>query len=183
MKRRADTHTTEKPGLRSQAMMSGYDFSPLYRSALSTFSPGSTFLATAHQNRIIVRSTHNLAIVRTWTLTSLAASTDGVSHAESSSQANARVLTMDEVQWSDDGLYILALCRAVQTIWVFALAEEGKGIEGEVAKIVAGPEGLEGARWAKGGREVIVWSEHDVGDTAAIESHGEGEIGDGVHMR
>ena len=69
---------------------------------------------------------------------------------------------MDDIQWSDDGLHILAVSLSEQAVWVYGLAEEGEGADGEVVRIQAGPEGLEGAKWAKGGREVVCWSEHSV---------------------
>ena len=127
--------------------MSGYDFSPLYHAAHLAFSPGSTFLATAHEKRVIIRSTNNLAIVRAWHLASLAPS-DLVS----------------SVQWSDDGLYILVFSRSAGAAWVFGLGAVGEGEDGAVAKIMGGGvEGLERVEWAKGGREVLAWGEHGVG--------------------
>lgn len=147
--------------------MSGYDFSPLYRSSLSAFSPGSTFLATTHLNRLIVRSTHNLSIVRAWdlqpSLSSEQSAVDGAGPSKSSSApAKAKAVVIDEIQWSDDGLHILAVSPSGQAVWVYGLAEEGGGADGEVVRIQAGPQGLEGAKWAKGGREVVCWSEHSV---------------------
>lgn len=143
--------------------MSGYDFSPLYRSSLSAFSPGSTFLATAHQNRLIVRSVHNLSIVRAWDVKNSGGLDGNASTGQAGSQGPAsRSATIDEISWSDDGLYILVVSLSGQTVWVYGIAEEGGGVDGEVVRIQPGPEGLEGARWAKGGREVICWSEHYV---------------------
>lgn len=139
--------------------MSGYDFSPLYRSAQSAVSPGSTFLATAHANRLIIRSSQNLAIVRTWEIQSLG-SYDG--SAGPSKTSPARTATIDEVQWSGDGLYILAFSRAEQCVWVYALAQEGNGGDGEVVRIKAGPEGLESVGWVKDGREIMCRSDHNV---------------------
>ena len=142
---------------RQAFVMSGYDFSPLYRSVRSAFSPGSTFLATVHSNRLIVRSTRNLAIVRAWAIACLAAGVDG-----GAGPSRPRTASVDEIQWSDDGLYILAFSREEGCVWVYALAQEGNGEDGEVARIKAGPEGLEGVRWAKDGREVMCRSEHNV---------------------
>lgn len=47
--------------------------------------------------------------------------------------------------------------------WVFGLAEEGNGDVGEVARIDGGGVlGLDRVEWAKGGREVLGFTEHGV---------------------
>lgn len=136
------------------AIMSGYDFSQLYHSSLVVYSPGTTFIATAHQNRIIVRSTTTLQIVRAWLCTP---STPIASSSKTSSEFH-----IDTLQWSDDGSYILAVAKS--TVWIFALAEEGNGESGEVARVGEGLEGCVKAEWGKGSRDVIVWSDYGVSD-------------------
>lgn len=132
--------------------MSGYDFSPLYHASQLAFSPGSTFLATSHGDRLIIRSTSNLTIVRTWHLAT-----------PSTSQQTGKARNIDSVQWSDDGLYILVFLKSSGEALVFGLAQEGDGEFGEIARIQGnGFEGLERVEWAKGGREILGWGEHGV---------------------
>lgn len=132
--------------------MSGYDFSQLYHSSIVTYSPGTTFIAAAHQNRIIVRSTTNLQIVRTWLCT------PPTPVASSSKTPNQ--FSIDVLQWSEDGTYVLAMAKG--TVWVFALAEEGHGESGEVARIGEGVEGCVKAEWGKGSRDILIWSDYGV---------------------
>lgn len=132
--------------------MSGYDFSQLYHSSILAYSPGSTFIATAHQNRIIIRSTTTLQIVRTWLCIP---STPIASSSKSSAE-----FEIDILQWSGDGQYILAMGRG--TVWVFALAEEGNGESGEVAVIGEGLEGCVKAEWGCRGRDILIWSDYGV---------------------
>lgn len=132
--------------------MSGYDFSQLYHSSVLAYSPGSTFIATAHHNRIIVRSTTTIQIVRTWLCTP---ATPIASSSKSPVEFN-----IDILQWSEDGSYILAMGKG--TVWVFALAEEGSGASGEVAVVGEGLDGCVKAQWGSGGRSILVWSDHGV---------------------
>lgn len=135
------------------SMSGGYDFSHLYHSSITAFSPGSTFLATARGRRVIIRSTTALSIVRTFQCLS------GV--ASSSKQADN--ITIDQLLWSSDSLYILAFSGKVATAWIFGLTEEGNGEGGEVARI--GGEGVEGlvrVEWGRGGREILAWSDYGV---------------------
>lgn len=48
------------------------------------------------------------------------------------------------------------------TIYVFALAQEGNGSSGEVAKIGEGLEGCVKAEWGRGSRDIHVWSDYGV---------------------
>ena len=133
--------------------MSGYDFSQLYHSSIVAYSPGTTFIATAHQNRVIIRSTSNLQIVRTWLCAT------PTPHA-STSKSPAAEFIIDTLQWSEDGSYILALGSG--TVYIFALAQEGNGSSGEVAKIGEGLEGCVRAEWGRGSRDILVWSDYGV---------------------
>lgn len=133
-------------------IMSGYDFSQLYHSSILAYSPGSTFIATAHQNRIIIRSTTTLQIVRTWLcMTSTPIASSSKSPVE---------FGIDSLQWSDDGSYILAMARGI--VWIFALAEEGNGQSGEVAVIGEGLEGCVKAEWGSRSRDILIWSDYGV---------------------
>lgn len=161
------------PNLGHDIAMSGYDFSQLYHSSILAYSPGTTFIATAHQNRIIVRSTTTLQIVRTWLCTP--------STPVASSSKAAAEISIDILQWSEDGSYLLVMGKG--TVWVFALAEEGSGASGEVAVIGEGLDGCVKAEWGKGSRDILVWSDHGVsvsqGDTGgAGDSYFLGQIDD-----
>lgn len=134
---------------------SGYDFSQLYHATSLAFSPGTTFTATAYQNRIIVRSSTTLSVVRTWIC---------VSPASHSSLSPTRVgETVDQLYWSSDSLYLLAFSSKSSSAWVFALTEDGDGEGGELARIGGdGVEGLVRVEWGKLGREVLAWSDYGV---------------------
>ncbi|KAK8865625.1 hypothetical protein IAR55_000769 [Kwoniella newhampshirensis] len=154
----------------------GYEFSELFHSSILSFSPGTTFLATAHFNRIIIRSTSTLQIVRTWICIkdtpspaptpSLFASTSRRAPLESSTSASSTSgagdeFSIDQLSWSGDSMYLLAYSAQAKTCWVFGLAEEGSGECGEIARV--GGEGVEGlvrVDWGNGGREVLAWSDH-----------------------
>jgi len=137
------------------ALLNGYDFSQLYHASILAFSPGTTFIATAYQNRIIVRSSSSLSIVRTC-LCLLPSS-------PSSSSSSRTVESMDQLSWSSDSLYLLAYSNKASTAWVFALTEDGVGEEGELARIGGeGVEGLAKVEWGKQGREVLAWSDYGV---------------------
>ena len=139
--------------------MSGYDFSQLYHSSILSYSPGSTFIATAHQNRIIIRSTTTLQIVRTWLCTP--------STPIASSSKLSPEFSIDTLQWSDDGSYILAMGKG--TVWIFALAEEGNGQSGEVAVVGEGLEGCVRAEWGSRSRDILLWSDYGVCHSPHIE--------------
>lgn len=134
--------------------MSGYDFSQLYHASIVTYSPGTTFIATAHLNRVIIRSTSTLQIVRTW-LCNLP-----IPAASSSKTPAATEFSLDTLHWSEDGSYLLAMGKGA--VWIFALAQEGSGESGEVARIGEGLEGCVKAEWGKGARDVLVWSDYGV---------------------
>ena len=140
--------------------MSGYDYSQLYHSSIVVYSPGTTFIATAYQNRVIIRSTSNLQIVRTWLCT------PPTPHASSSKSTSAE-FNIDTIQWSEDGSYILAMGRG--TVFVFALAQEGNGSSGEVAKIGEGLEGCVKAEWGRGSRDILVWSDYGVSSSSNLK--------------
>lgn len=136
----------------------GYDFSQLYHSSVVAYSPGSSFLATIHGNRLIVRSTATLAVVRSFQCLNEAD--------PSASSATSRILdepskqSIDQISWSNDSLYLLAYSAKAATAWIFGLTDEGNGQGGEVARL--GGEGIEGlarVEWGRGGREVLAWSD------------------------
>ncbi|WWD18198.1 hypothetical protein CI109_102648 [Kwoniella shandongensis] len=144
----------------------GYEFSQLYHSSILAYSPGTTFLATAHLNRIIIRSTSTLQIVRTWICVKPPSPTTTPSLGSSSRRPVDNVsstgeYSIDQLSWSGDSMYILAYSAQAKTCWVFGLAVEGSGEGGEIVRV--GGEGVEGlvrVEWAKGRREVLAWSDH-----------------------
>lgn len=142
--------------------MSGYDFSHLFPANVLAFSPGTTFLAVAHQNRIIVRSTSTLQIVRTWEciLSSEAQVALSKESGFSSSVAGAtsEIFSIDTLQWSGDSMYLLVHSREAKMAWVYGVAQEG-----EAARVAGmGVEGLSKVEWGKSDREVLAWTEIDV---------------------
>ncbi|WVR05544.1 hypothetical protein IAU60_002563 [Kwoniella sp. DSM 27419] len=133
--------------------MSGeYDFSQLFHGSVLAYSPGTTFLAAVYQNRLIVRSTATLQIVRTWSC-----------HRPQSARARTEgeQVVIDSVQWSNDSMYILAHSVKSKLAWVFGLAEDGSGDCGEIAQIGGeGPEGLVRVEWGRGANDVLAWSDY-----------------------
>lgn len=137
------------------SLSGGYDFSQLYHSSTAAFSPGSTFLATAHGRRIIVRSSASLSIVRTFQCLG------GSPSASTSRQTDT--VTIDQVLWSFDSMYVMAFSLRAMTAWIFGLTDEGNGQGGEIARIGGeGAEGLTRVEWGRSGREVLAWSDYGV---------------------
>lgn len=115
------------------------DFTSAYRhasSSSSSFSPGSTFVASLSgkpARSVLVRQSVSLAVIRSWDLP----------------------LDVSSVAWSPDGAYLLATSLSDATCFVLSLdpAKEAKGDDmadaGEkwVARITAGAEGLVAAQW------------------------------------
>ncbi|KAK4684587.1 WD repeat-containing protein WRAP73, partial [Tremellales sp. Uapishka_1] len=123
-------------------MSTGYDFSQIYPSSVLSFSPGSSFLATAVGNRLIVRSTSTLKIVKSCPCLLPSSSAEPI---------------IDQILWSGDSMYLLLYSIKSGLAWVFGLAEEG---EGELARIGGeGVEGLSRVEWGRVGRQVLAWSD------------------------
>ncbi|OWZ63020.1 hypothetical protein AYX15_04942 [Cryptococcus neoformans] len=142
-------------------MSGGYDFSHLFPANTLAFSPGTTFLAVAHQNRIIVRSTSTLQIVRTWEcILPPEATTSGPKELGSGSsvaEATSEAFSIDTLQWSSDSMYLLVHSKEAKMAWVYGVAQEG-----EAARVGGmGIEGLSRVKWGKGDREVLAWTEVD----------------------
>ncbi|WVQ85730.1 hypothetical protein IAT38_007897 [Cryptococcus sp. DSM 104549] len=160
--------------------MSGYEFSQLFHASVLAFSPGTTFLATAHLNRIVVRSTASLQIVRTWacvkpTEPPVAASSsrqgrlDASTLASGSTSSGSEEFLIDTLAFSSDSLYLLVYSAQAKMAWVYGLAEEG-----EAARIGGnGVEGLSSVEWGRGSREVLAWS--DLGLRLSIYNLSTGE--------
>ncbi|WVO13051.1 hypothetical protein L204_100661 [Cryptococcus depauperatus] len=144
--------------------MSGvYDFSHIFNASVLAFSPGTTFIATAFHNRIVVRSTSTFQIVRTWVVTvkdiEASSSRQGqYSTTSPSSQNDPEEFEIDNLQWSGDGLYLLIHSSHAKMAWVYGLAEEIQSAR------IAGMsvEGLSKVEWAKSGREVLAWTDFNL---------------------
>jgi hypothetical protein len=142
--------------------MSGYSFSQVYHASQVAFSPGTTFLATLHQNRLIIRQTSTLQVIRSFTIhprspsTYIATSTSHLSRSlASSSSSKPQEITLDHLQWSNDSLYISVFSKASSSVWIFSLTEEGNGEDGEVAQISS----VKRVEWGRGrmGRDILIW--------------------------
>ena len=145
------------------SLAGGYDFSQLFHCSSLAYSPGSTFLATIHGRRLIIRSTSTLSIVRTFQCLGGAAST---------SKQTDTTVNIDQLLWSSDSFYIIAFSSKAMTAWVFGLTEEGNGEGGEVARLGGeGVEGLSRVEWGKGGRDVLTWSDYGVSQSESSLVH------------
>ncbi|ORX35455.1 hypothetical protein BD324DRAFT_582386 [Kockovaella imperatae] len=136
----------------SSAGNGGYDFSQLFHASHLSYSPGSTFLATVHLNKIIIRSSSTLSIVRIFQC---------LLPPESSSKVQPLDIAIDQLLWSSDSLYLIAYSGKVRTGWLFGLTQDGRGEGGEVARL--GGEGVDGlvkVEWGKGDREILTWSDY-----------------------
>lgn len=112
--------------------MDTYQFSKIYPATCIAYSPGSTFIATALFDKIVVRTTSTLECVRTWTCT-LRDDTEG---------HTPDVPSIDHVEWSPGGAQILALSSATGVVWMFDLAQDGvvAKIGGDIVKAEWGEE-------------------------------------------
>ena len=143
----------------SLSAASRFKISQIFPSSNVSISPGSTFIATAQQNQVVVRSTSTLAIVRTWLCLS------------PSSGSSRDTDPVNELLWSSDSLYLLAFSEKASSVWIFALTEDGGGEVGEVARL--GGEGVErlvSVAWGKYGREVLAWSDYGVREVMTQEN-------------
>ncbi|KAI0739593.1 YVTN repeat-like/Quino protein amine dehydrogenase [Daedaleopsis nitida] len=150
------------------------DFTEIYKqtASLVSFSPGTHFLLTAVQDRLIVRRSDSFQIARTWLVDSSPSPTaaalssasgsssardgrhgagPGAEAADSSSNPNAWVT---HAGWSCDSEYVLGACAKMGVVCVFKLRDETWS-----ARIEAGSEGLVKAEWAPDGRTVLCFSE------------------------
>ncbi|ODO12099.1 hypothetical protein I350_00885 [Cryptococcus amylolentus CBS 6273] len=144
-------------------MSGGYEFSHLFSASTIAFSPGTTFLATAHHNRIVVRSTATLQVVRTWACTRPPAPLPPPFNKAKPTPSTAQdplpadEFTIDSLQWSRDSMYLLVYSSQVKMAWVYGIAQEG-----ESARIGGmGVEGLLRVEWGRAGRDVLSWQEFD----------------------
>ena len=143
------------------------DFTEIYNQSagLVAFSPGTHFILTAVQDRIVVRRADSFQITRTWQLSeSTDASSSQLGRPESaaaqskpSAPANSSSLSITHAGWSCDSEYILAACAKRGVVEVFKLRDESFN-----ARIDCGAEGLVKAEWTPDGRSILCFSEWGV---------------------
>ncbi|KAI0808176.1 YVTN repeat-like/Quino protein amine dehydrogenase [Fomes fomentarius] len=136
------------------------DFTEIYKqtSSLVSFSPGTHFLLTAVENRLIIRRSDSFQIARTWLVdtspspTAAALSNAGPSSLRDKQGEGGAWIT--HAGWSCDSEYVLGACAKTGVVCVYKLRDEEWS-----AKIEAGSEGLVKAEWAPDGRTVLCFSE------------------------
>ena len=148
------------------------DFTEIYKqtASLVAFSPGTHFLLTAVQDRLIVRRSDSFQIARTWlvdptpspTATALSAA-GGPGPSPIAAREREREKSGGEgawithAGWSCDSEYILAACAKRGVVEVFKLRDEDFN-----ARIDCGAEGLVKAEWTPDGRSILCFSEWGV---------------------
>ncbi|KAI0631635.1 WD repeat-containing protein 8 [Trametes polyzona] len=134
------------------------DFTEIYKqtASLVAFSPGTHFLLTAVQDRIIVRRSDSFQIARTWLLDPTPTPTSAALASSSKHKGRAEDTShwITHAAWSCDSEYVLAACAKTGVVSVFKLRDEAWS-----ARIEAGSEGLVKAEWAPDGRTVLCFSE------------------------
>ncbi|CAK9783533.1 unnamed protein product [Cutaneotrichosporon oleaginosum] len=96
--------------------MEDYQFSKVYKANSAAYSPGSTFIATASQNTVVIRSTSSLESIRTW-----ACAVPDRSRGDSSSTHGVHEVIIDYLEWSPGGTHLLAFSHSNGLVWVFDL--------------------------------------------------------------
>lgn len=113
------------------------DFTELFKqsSGQAFPSPDHRYLATAYQNRVIIRDAESLEPVLSFTATD----------------------NLTDLEWSPDGLFILACGYKSDTVYVWSVEDKHWG--GRVDETVVG---LAGARWSPDSRHLLVYSSFDL---------------------
>ncbi|KAH7108254.1 YVTN repeat-like/Quino protein amine dehydrogenase [Auriculariales sp. MPI-PUGE-AT-0066] len=138
------------------------DFTELYRhsAGLVNISPGTQFILTAVEDRLVVRRSESFEIVRTWLVNATPSPSAQVLSGPSSSQqlrATQRTASdgwITHSGWSYDSEYVLAACAKQGVVNVYKLQDEDWN-----ARIEAGVEGLSKVEWAPDGRTIMCFSE------------------------
>ncbi|OBZ73284.1 WD repeat-containing protein WRAP73 [Grifola frondosa] len=132
------------------------DFTEIYKqtASLVAFSPGTHFLLTAVQDRLVVRRSDSFQISRTWLV-----DTTPPHHRRHHllllvACAPPENAWITHAGWSCDSEYVLGACAKRGVVAVFKLRDEDWS-----ARIEAGAEGLVKAEWAPDGRSVLCFSE------------------------
>ncbi|THU93629.1 YVTN repeat-like/Quino protein amine dehydrogenase [Dendrothele bispora CBS 962.96] len=131
------------------------DFTEIYQqsSNLVAFSPGTHFILTAVNDRLIVRSTDTFSITRTWLVDSSPSPTHPIT-ARPSSKVKPSDAFITHIGWSCDSEHVFAACAKRGVVDVYKLRDEEWN-----ARIDSGAEGLVKAEWAPDGRTVMCFSE------------------------
>lgn len=141
------------------------DFTEIYKHSygLVQFSPGTHFILTAVEDRLIVRRSDTFHVARSWTVdnapsrsTALTSAT-GPQHPKMKEKASMADGWVSHAGWSSDSEYIFAACTKRGIINVYKLQDEEWG-----ARIEAGVEGLAKVEWAPDGRTLVCFSDWGV---------------------
>ncbi|GJE94941.1 WD40 repeat domain-containing protein [Phanerochaete sordida] len=137
------------------------DFTEIYKqtAGLVAFSPGTHFLLTAVQDRVVIRRSDSFQIQRTWQIGesfNAPVMQLGVSQAHTKAPTRAELASawITHAGWSCDSEYILAACTKIGVVEVFKLRDETWN-----ARIDCGAEGLARAEWAPDGRSILCFSD------------------------
>lgn len=150
------------------------DFTEIYKqtASLVSFSPGTHFLLTAVQDRLIVRRSDSFQIARTWQLQpnpsppSSSNSNSNLNSTNANSNAQQPQKTratpgpegyVTHAAWSSDSEYILGACARRSFVEVFKIRDEEWR-----ARIDVGAEGLARVEWTPDGRSILCFSEWGV---------------------
>jgi hypothetical protein len=139
------------------------DFTELYKhsSTLVEASPSPhEFLLISFEDRLLVRRTDTLQIVRAWLVdSSQVGSTlsDAAGSRRLLSQTASKDGYITHIGWSYDCRYVLASCSRKGFTTVFCMEDDKFK-----AKILSGVEGLVKAEWLPDGRSILCFSEWGV---------------------
>jgi hypothetical protein len=113
------------------------DFTEIYKqsSSLCRFSPNGEFVATAVQQRLVIRQTQTLQILQLYTCLD----------------------TIQYIEWCMDSDLILVASYKLKTFQVWKLSDEKWG-----AEVDEGLAGLVRLLWAPDGRHVLSFSDFNV---------------------
>lgn len=114
------------------------DFTEIYQqtSSLVQFSPGTHFILTATQDRLVVRRTETFQITRTWLPDSSPNPTTNALPGSSKAKAPSSDSWITHIGWSCDSEYLLAARAKQGVVHVLQLRDEEWS-----ARIDAGAEG------------------------------------------
>jgi hypothetical protein len=111
------------------------DFSQVYKQSLSKFSPNGEFIATAVQQRLVIRQTDTLQILQLYTCLD----------------------NIQDLQWSPDSDLILCVSYKLKTFQIWCLSNEKW-----TAQIDEGLAGLVKVMWTPDGRHLMSFSDFNV---------------------
>ena len=141
----------------------GYDFTEIYNQTHNhvCFSPGTQFILTAVQDRIVVRRSDTFQIARTWLLDNAPCSSSTILAAGKQPMKSKKSVDSEgwitHLGWSSDSEHILATCAKRGVVHIFKMRDDTWH-----AEIEAGVEGLAKAEWSPDGRHVLCFSEWGV---------------------